>query len=402
MATDKELEGLRAFAEEDFNKVSYANKLLLSNNNNDSNELDLVTPLKKLKFDHDECDKRMSKIISSNYDTLISSFSQVEQIRDLLSADLKESIERINSSFQRIRKDVITPYEDSLKMNNALRRIHATMGLLRGVGSFLLLIQQVVDAEKAAKNNEKESDYNKDTLRLAKLYEQVLSFYEFEKDIANNKKGSGSSLLMVKIIRDYESILTNRRMNWIDGCTKFLSGELTHKTALTPSNSNLQFCLKTLYVLNQKELIHSIEDFALNRQSQICATQLSKYLQSPRNITTIILQERETSQAYLQKLHEVLSTCDIQGLKVNALTSSKTVIDEFELINKSTIEKFYWNNAASKFKKSIASTMALGGPKAKNLRVYFEGIKKFIDENIDGIEHDLLTDAIELMNRPSK
>ena len=72
-----ELEDFEAFLEPDFQLTQFANDLLLATNGSDGPELDLLTPIKKLKFDIDECNKRMSTISANNYETLVANFTKI-------------------------------------------------------------------------------------------------------------------------------------------------------------------------------------------------------------------------------------------------------------------------------------------------------------------------------------
>lgn len=76
--TANELEDFEAYLESDFNAVKFAGDILSISNGSENPELDLATPLKKLKYDLNELEKRMKSISSSNYDSLIKNFSEIE------------------------------------------------------------------------------------------------------------------------------------------------------------------------------------------------------------------------------------------------------------------------------------------------------------------------------------
>ena len=109
------LEDFEAFLETSFQPLQFANDLLLATNDKNGSELDGLTPLKKLKFDIDECDKRMASIASTNYESLMSNFSQIEKTRSLVNEQINPLVERVNNSFERIKSGVIATIRRSIE-----------------------------------------------------------------------------------------------------------------------------------------------------------------------------------------------------------------------------------------------------------------------------------------------
>ena len=80
-----DLEDFEAYLEPDFDAINFANSLVISTNGHDNNQLDLRTPLKKLKYDLVELDKRMKWISSTNYESLTLNCAQIEQYKTILN-----------------------------------------------------------------------------------------------------------------------------------------------------------------------------------------------------------------------------------------------------------------------------------------------------------------------------
>lgn len=392
-----ELEDFEAFLETDFQPLQFANDLLLATNDKNGSELDGLTPLKKLKFDIDECDKRMASIASTNYESLMSNFSQIEKTRSLVNEQINPLVERVNNSFERIKSGVIEPYEEALKKNNALKRIHLTLNLLRGAGYFMFLVQQLEEIEKLNTKAEDESNSKKDVIRLAKLHVQISQLYKNEKEQNNLKiKNSNASILSIKLIRDYEGIQINKQNALIHEWAQSISNDFNHHISFSVNNIELQNKLIALYTLNEKEYLQIIEK-SINKHVQVSLTQLSRSLQSPRNFNAIINEVKDTSSDFLNKLENILSSCEIAH--TNNKENTGNLLDE--IISNNSINSLfdlYWPVLSYKFKKSIVATMARGGPIAKNLKIYFEGIKNSINDNFKGSpEGDLLIDAIDVI-----
>lgn len=391
------LEDFEAFLETSFQPLQFANDLLLATNDKNGSELDGLTPLKKLKFDIDECDKRMASIASTNYESLMSNFSQIEKTRSLVNEQINPLVERVNNSFERIKSGVIQPYKEALKKNNALKRIHLTLNLLRGAGYFMFLVQQLEEIEKLNTKAEDQSNLKKDIIRLAKLHIQISQLYKNEKEQNNLKiKNSNANILSIKLIRDYEAIQINKQNALINEWVQSISNDFNHHISFSVTNIELQNKLIALYTLNKKEYLQIIEK-SINKHVQVSLTQLSRSLQSPRNFNAIINEVKDTSSDFLDKLENILSSCDISN--TNNKDNTGNLLDE-TISNNSINSLFdlYWPVLSSKFKKNIVATMARGGPIAKNLKIYFEGIRNSINENFKGNEEgNLLIDAIDVI-----
>ncbi|EGW32369.1 uncharacterized protein SPAPADRAFT_138090 [Spathaspora passalidarum NRRL Y-27907] len=385
-ATSNVLEDFEAFLEPDFDPIHFANELLLGTNGSDNTELDLATPIKKLKFDVDECNKRMSSIASNNYEDLVINFSTIENLQSILIDQINPQLERINAPFNRIKQEIIQPYDEAVKLNNALKRIHQTLNLLRSASFFIVLVQQLEELEQG--DNFSVDDSHGDVVRLAKLHSQIRQLYQ-----SASGEDTSTHILSVKLIRDYQGIEAARRASLINQCSQLINNEFSHLTSLHPGNRKLNNNLQALYILDPNEFFLIFDKATITRQVTINVNLLSRALQSPRNFTTIVKEVKDTSQEYFEKLNAILS-----GWKMDDdQTILHVVLTHYKV---ELLYALYWSKLNHKFKKNIASTMARVGPIAKNLKVYYEGLKNAVSEMFTTeYEKRLILDSLSLINR---
>lgn len=255
-----ELEDFEAFLETNFDPQQFANELLLATNGQENPHLDLVTPIKKLKFDIQECDKRIEKISSSNYSSLISNFQKIAEYQKILTTQINPNLERINAPFKRIKQEVVEPFDEAMKLNKALKRIHLTLELLRGTSFFIFIIQQIEELTSVL--NER------DLVRLAKLHIQINQMYQD----ATSEKGAEVSVLSVKLIRDYQSIAISKRSNFLSQCINVVSGDFNHPSTLERKNQKLHSHLSALYILDSSEFFNVFGSLNYYQKSSICVS----------------------------------------------------------------------------------------------------------------------------------
>ncbi|RCK63612.1 Conserved oligomeric Golgi complex subunit 5 [Candida viswanathii] len=378
-----ELDDFEAFLEPDFKAEQFANELLVATNGQDNPELDLTTPIKKLTFDIDECDKRIAKISSSNYESLIANFQQIAECKQILTTRLNPSLDRVNAPFQRIKKEVIEPYDEAVKLNNALKRIHLTLELLRNTSFFIFIIQQVEELTSSLND--------KDLVRLAKLHIQIKQLYEN----ASQEKGNEVNVLSIKILRDYQSNAVTRRTSLIKQCSSVISGDFNHLSTLGYKNQKLRANLSALYILDRAEFFDVFDRSTIARQVLSGTAQLTRALQSPRNFTAIMSEVKEASSEYFGKLTDVLGNWST-GTDDENTTLLSVVLDKYGV---ESLLLLFWVQLNQKFKKNIVASMARGGPIAKNLRVYSKGISASVLEMFKSEkERELLLDSLAMID----
>lgn len=378
-----EVEDFEAFLEPGFDPLPFASSLLLATNVADDNELDLGTPIKKLQFDALECDKRMEKLASVHYDQLIDNFSKIESTRTLMAQNINPLVERVKKSYSRISSDVVTPYEEAVTLNAALKRVHSTLRLLRGAGFFIVFVQQLQDCELAL---EALND-NRDVVRLASLHRQISDFY------TKTMEDGEPDLLSLKLVRDFQPMHQVKTANLASELTSKISNDLGHHSSFHAQNEVLQNNLLALYTLDSSEVFSVLENGAISKSVQVSLTLLTRSLQSPRNFNLVLGEIKQSSSLFVSTLSALLDNCRIPN------ANSKTLLEQFQRSNLdgNDIEHVYWTRLAHKFKKNIAVTMARGGPIARNLKTYAAGITTSIQSVFEGTPQEVILDAVSII-----
>ena len=383
-----ELEDFEAYLEPDFDASDFANSLLISTNGHDNTILDLQTPLKKLKYDLVELDKRMKLISSTNYESLTSNFNQIEQYKTILQDRINPHLDTINKPFERIKKEVIEPYDDAVRLNNALKNIHQTLELLRTTSFFIFIIQQLEELQGGVTSG--------DVVKTSRLYSQLMNLYDSVASNGGVKSDHGNNVMSIKLIRDYRATAITRRQSLIHECSMTINSETSRSTSLNLKNIKLYNHLQALYILDVKEFYQIFDKSTIQRQVSTSGNQLSKALQSPRNFMAILSEVQESNVAYFDKLDEVLT-------KWNLPHDSNKPDENFLMLVLSyyrteSLSLLFWQKVAQQLKRNIVATMARGGPIAKNLKVYSQGLKTSVEEKFgEQIKLNIL-DALSMID----
>lgn len=386
-----DLEDFEAFLEDGFDPLKFSASLLLATNVADDSELDLWTPIKKLQFDANEVEKRMEKLASLNHELLIKNFSKIESTRTLMDAQINPLATRVKKAYERIEKDIVKPYDDAVKLNAALKRIHSTLNLLRGAGFFLLFVQQLQECEKS---HESLSD-NRDIVRLARLHKQVGDM--FTKDVFPTSDDP-VNLLSLKMVRDYQPIFLVKTAELSSELSANISNDLGHHSSFVADNEQLQNNLVALSILDEAELFSVLEKGAMSKSIQVALTSLTRSLQSPRNFEVVLSEVKNSANAFITTLSNLLHGCHLT--KADGRQLPETLLAGFEQSlakEGSTIHDVYWTRLSYKFKKNLAATMARGGPIARNLRSHHSAIRENVRTVLDGHAQKAMADAITLI-----
>lgn len=372
------MEDFEAYLDDDFDARKFARDVIIGTNGSDCDELDLEAGIKRLRFDVDECDKRMATIAGKNYQALVGNFSKVDDLNRMMSNTINPAVEQVNTSFDRIRQEVIMPYDDAVASNEALKRLHTTLALLRGVSVFIVLVQQLEEVLASRSGN----DTNEaDVLKQARLISQLSQLIEGQ-----------STLTQLRLVRNYQLVLTVTQSNLVSNASTTVVNEVSHTKTFTLDNAKLSYNLLGLYVISPEELCKCIDKIITKNVTSALA-QLQRALNSPRNFTEIISEIHETQSNFFNKLDELVTQCRPDG-EDSTTTPSMVLSGHFEGKNIITV---FWERLGFRFKKNIAATMARGGPIAKNLRSYKDGIESTVNDTFSGEVRDMLTDALLLI-----
>ncbi|CAN3374930.1 hypothetical protein DIURU_003687 [Diutina rugosa] len=353
-----------AYLDPEFQAPTFARDLLVATNGPDADELEVETAIKRLRFDVDECDKRMSSIAGHNYQELVGNFDRIQQLQKVMDSRVAPAVDRINSSFDRINAEVVQPYEEAANTNAALKRIHTTLAMLRGVSVFMVIVQQLEELTSEPSSLPKQA-------RLLHQLQQVLD--------------DQSTLNQIRLVRNYQPIATSKRQSLVNECGQSITSLVSHAQTFTTTNSELKYRMQALYLVDPEEFKSAITKIVTKNVTSASA-QLQRALNSPRNFPEILGDIKTTQSQFFDTLEEIIAAADSEDDEIDLKSAvSDDLIGEF------------WSKLALRFKKNIAATMARGGPIAKNLRSYHDGIVNSVNKTFEGEVQEQLVDALSLI-----
>lgn len=376
---EHQLEDFESFLESDFNKYKFTNDLLLATNAHDCTTLDIETPIKKLTFDLDEVETRMTKLVSEHYEEFIGNIDDIKATNDAIKSKINPSIARVNSSYTKINDEVIKPFEQSHNINHAIRKIHICLDLLRSSNFLFLLVLQITDLETIDDDNRKSNDI----IQLCKLYNQASILLDKDTD-------HETPLTSLKLVREYQPIHSAKHKQLMTSVATTINNEFNHTSLFLVSNTNLRNNLIAYYILNPSDMFGVIDRTTISKQVQLTLNILTKSIQSPRNFNQILNETHQESVDYLAKLAKVLAQCEV--------TNDGQLVSLNDVIS-SDLAMCFWDTLVAGFEKSLAASMGRGGPVAKNLKIYYQGIKNSFVETFDGDVLQKFLKAVEIIQK---
>lgn len=284
------------FLDPNFSPISFANSLILSTNSPNDQEIDLKTPAKRLGYDLEEVQQRISQLTSQNHETLMAEGSNIVDLKNALQP-LKPAVNHLTSSYAKLQRDILGPYYKALHIHGALKRLHTTTGLLRSLTWFLYLARQLTSildpisavptsAIEAPRNSKQANLYaipnGSQLLRAAQTLNALRQLLVME-----------PALRSVQIIRTYEtSFLNANDRKLILHCQNILRfyspasaatiGPNTPGTDANPVDdydTMASHAAQALSILDNEALISSLSKFIQN-QAHAVVTEMSRALPS--------------------------------------------------------------------------------------------------------------------------
>lgn len=212
------------YLEGSFNPIAFANTLVQATNSIHDMDIDLTTPSKRLKYDLEEVEQRISKMTSDNYQELISKASSATMTSQILPP-IQTSLDHVNSSYAKLQRDILTPFYKADNIHTALRRLHSTSGLLRSLTWYLYLARQLATLLKPIKGPSAVPD-NPRNARQANLNaiepKNVLQAARTILEIQTQLK-TEPGLRSLQVIRTHEASLSKNEQKLIKHCQNILT-----------------------------------------------------------------------------------------------------------------------------------------------------------------------------------
>lgn len=395
---NNDLSDYDTFLEPEFNPISFANDLLLATNSN-QNELDLSTSIKRVKFDINNIDLNLEKISSEGHDSLIEGIQKSNTSKEWFQ-EISPRLDHMNTSYQRLEKDIIDPYKEATNIQDALKKIHSTSYLLRAITYFLYLVQQIEELSTSNEiyTNTPTSKVNTKLLvRLSKYHQQLKTH------IVKNP-----NLKSLKIARDYEPIAVERNQNLL-AILKSSIKSIDERTLKSKSESELKELFQSLALLNRNELHRSISEL-LSSNVIVSVNLLTRVLNSPRNLDNA-LGEVSKKGVIISNIAKLLDQISLESLTDSgSLNNSKKSLlnDLLYSLEITNLLSVFWRDVAKRFELKFKETMNRGGPVAKSLSSYKDQIRHSIVKKVtqsdptiaqDGIEVRMMLNAVSSLER---
>lgn len=390
---NNDLSDYDTFLEPDFNPITFANDLLLATNSN-QNELDISTSIKRVKFDINNIDLNLEKISAEDHDNLIKGIHKSTASKDLFQ-QLSPSLDHINSSYQRLENDIIEPYKEATKIQDALKKIHSTSYLLRAVTYFLYLVQQIEENSSLETLDIKKNKNTKLLVKLAKYHQQL-----------NSHITKNTNLKSLKTVRDYEPIGIEKNRQFLQ-LLKTSIKSIDERSIKIKPEPEIKDYLQALALLDRSELYRSISEL-LTTNVTVSVNLLTRVLNSPRNLENA-LEEVSRKGSLISQISKYLDQIDLNNVTDDATTSRKSLLsDLLDHLEHSNLLSVFWREVAKRFEVKFKETMNRGGPVAKSLSSYKEQIRGAIVKKVvqsdskiskDGIEVRMMLNAVSTLEK---
>jgi hypothetical protein len=386
MPDNRDTEDYEALVEDNFSPTNFANDLLIATNSTRS-ELDISTAIKRVKFDINNIDLELEKISAEDHESLIKGIHNDMAKKDFF-AQLNSPLDHINTSYQRLEKDLLNPYNKAIKTQEVLKKIHTTSFLLRSVTHFLYLTQQIGELQSSPALEQTATKSPKILLKLANLHNQ------FKRLISDNP-----NLKSLKIIRDYDPIGLEKQRQLMDLIQSQIRS-ISDKNIYSAPESTIRYYFLALYALDSRTLVDSVSTL-LSNNVIMSVNSLTRVLTSPRNMNGA-LEEVLKKANLITKISQILKETHTENNK-------KLLLDEvLQSMDISNLLSSFWRDVAKKFEPKFRETMLRGGPVAKSLISYKDQIRASIkrtvlssDESLnpEGVEAKMMLNSVASLDR---
>ncbi|CUS23997.1 LAQU0S13e00980g1_1 [Lachancea quebecensis] len=346
----------------EFNASKTCNKLLKASNSDlQCEELDLVTPLKKVKYLLEEVERRNDDVIKANPSHLIENFDSKKtaqaQTRDALSS----SLEYLSMSYKRLDAEILEPYHECLLLRSALSKIHQTSSILRDISIFLHLLRQVTSFGTL---DQADASATQKALLLASVHSQI-----------QTELNSNPNLGAMEVVKKYdaETILPSRR-NTVRYLSDKLFSDCANNLDVQSRSTDAGHLAKALNELSQKDFITVIDRVILSKITN--STQaLSKTITSIKTLPAaleIVLKNGSDVRALGKALDETAST-------------KNTLLNDYLSHKKDNcVSEMFWSRVAKNFKREFEISFNRGGPVGKSLAANSSVITESITNAMKG------------------
>ncbi|AGO11548.1 AaceriADL241Wp [[Ashbya] aceris (nom. inval.)] len=356
MSDSTELQDFEVLLEDNFNQTQFASELIGAINNKfDTSKLDLYTPLKQVNYDIVEVDKRIDQIIKAEPLRLLEQLDKRKLGREKVGTTLKPSLDYLTASFERLQTAVLEPYEDALKLQSALGKIHQTSHLLRDALIYMHMAAQVESLPLLVEEPSRVS-------QLSTLFSQLRINLEQNPNLR--------SLQLIKKLE--EGPLKEKRSSLLKYVLEKLLRYCEDNHKLKHNLPDVQKLLLTLYSLSPKDFSAALDKVALHK-IQASHQALTKTITAIRTLNTV-MEDVVSNGVALYLLEKTLEETPFETTTLHSEYLSRKKY--------SSIAANYWTQVAHAYKREFEISYRRGGPVGKSLANNAAFIKNTITESM--------------------
>lgn len=385
MSSSYGLDDFEALFQETFNPSQFSNELLkVTSPNLDTNELDIKTALKKVKYDIAELDDRINKEIKENAFDFLDRLNKKSLANDCVKNTLQLSLNYLSMSFERLSQQVLKPYDHAIKLQSALSKIHQTSSSLRDALIYLHIATQI----KSLSLDQNNKNYLDTCLKLASLHLQI------KVNLKNNP--NLESLELIKKIE--QDIIHTKRQELLRSLSDNLSKECSDNCKNEGKKNTIQSLSIALFTLSSDGFI-TTWDKIISSKCQNSIQQLVKVITSIKNFD--IAMNIAVKHGY--DIHELENI-----LQVSYIENSNLLREYLTQKNSLNLREIFWTRVSNSFQKDFEISFNRGGPVGKSLSANSEFIKstisKFMPESCEGESYEnelnLMMKSVSILDKP--
>ena len=361
MTATQDLSDYETYTDESFVPVEFANGLVVSTNDPETTNIDILTSLKRLKFDLRDLNKKIKKSIDVNYESLIDEFENLEKLSSTVN-EINPALSHLNSSYMRLQKEIVDPYSECVKLHLALKKIHQTSTLIRSSLYFIALITKIemIDSSDHSLRADNYGNLELISEHLFKL-KQYISGTPYPRTL--------------KIVRDYELFQSSLVSHCVNIGSAYLKG-------LTPRGYNDQGVLnvaKSLMYISPSTLYNRLQEV----MTKLSSRSINLISRNFNNVDTLenVFRQVSMDAKMLTSMQNVLESNMWIEDDESSASNMWNQIQKFLDLN-APLCTIFWRDIATGIEPRLKTIIQKGGPIAGNLKDSKESIKQTVKNSV--------------------
>lgn len=355
-----ELEDFEVLLADDFSSAQFCNDILVTvNGQPTTNELDLGTPMKKLRYDLDEVESRIQDTLKNNPNNVIDQMYRGRAVKEMTQNELKSSLDYLNISYQRVQKEVLQPYERAQTLQNVLSKVHQTSILLRDGLVYMHLagrIQAITERQELSSIDS--------MLELVMLHSQI--------GTSLSENANLKSLKLVKQLESETIVPTRKKLQAL--LSVRLTKALASMDVNLDSSNDIPKLAEAVHTMSPREFSSTIQKSVLS-YATTSVQELSRIINSIKNFPKALDKVIKRANS-IHKIEQALQNAKHEDTNLLAVYLSKSSSASFRPT------RLYWEKVSDAFKKDFEASYRRGGPVGKSLSRSHDMIANTIKEKM--------------------